>query len=114
MDEDADAAEQSRHRQCAGRGLGPVLELGGGLAEDHHQKPDGDQKSSEAGFDQQLQVVVVRLVDEERCVEAAKLRIDDGKCAESPAQEGPLEEHAQAVAIDVNAHSAGDFRAASE
>jgi hypothetical protein len=38
---------------------------------------NGDGESGQAGFDQQLQIIVVRLVDEKRSVEAAKLRIDD-------------------------------------
>ena len=51
-------------------------------------KPDGDAESRKSGFDQQLQVIVVRLIHEKSGVEAAEFWIDDGEGTESPTENG--------------------------
>ena len=51
----------------------------------------------------------MRLIDEECGVEAAKFWVDDRERAQSPAEERPFEQHAQAVAIDGEAGSSGEF-----
>ena len=107
--QDADTSEESGDGQSAAGGFSPVVYFGGGMTEDEHQKPDRDGESGETGFDQQLQIIVMSLVHEERGVETAKFRIDDRKSAESPAEHRPLEQHAQAVAVDGEADASTDF-----
>src|SRR5450755_1143449 len=79
------------------------------MPKDEYEIPDRNGESGQAGLDQQLQIVIVRLVDEEGGVETAKLRIDNWKRAESPTQQRPLEQHMPAVAVDGNANSTADF-----
>ena len=109
MHQDSDATEQGRRGQRAARRLGPILKLGRPTPEDQHQKPGRDRESRHSRLDQQLQIIIVRLVDKEQTVETAKFRVDDGERAESPTQQWPLRKHAQAVAIDAEANPAIDF-----
>src|ERR1700675_3752964 len=98
--QDSHTSKESGHGYRAARGLGPIIELVCGLAEHQHQKPDRDGEASQAGFDEQLQIIVVRVVHEEGGVKTAKFRVDNGKGAESPTEDGPLDQHAQTVTID--------------
>ena len=109
--QDSHATEQRGDGQCAGGVLGPILilKLGRGLAENQHQEPDCDGESGQAGFDQQLQIIIVGLVHEEVGVETAKFRVGGGKGAQSPAENGPLHQHVQAVAINGQAKPTVDL-----
>ncbi len=80
-----------------------------GSSVDRQQKPDHRSESKQTGLHEQLQIVVVRLIDEEIGVEGAELRIDDWERSQAPAEHGFLEEHPKAVAIDGDANVIGDL-----
>src|SRR5208337_2993968 len=109
VDQNSHTTEQRGHGHCTASRLSPILKFARRPAEDQDQKPDGDGESRQASLDQQLQIIVVRLVHEEGGVETAKFRIDDGKGAESPTEKWPLDKHAQAVAIDAEANPSAKF-----
>ncbi len=86
---------------------GPVTYFLDGPCVDRHQKPEHRCEAEHTHFHEQLQIVVVRLIDEEIGVEGAELRIHDGKSSQAPAQHGLLQEHLKAIAVDVMADVAG-------
>src|ERR1700682_3742987 len=109
MHQDSQTTEECGHGHRAGRGLGPILELTRGLAEDQHQKPDRDGAPNHPGLDQQLQIIIVRMVHEEAGIETAEFRVNNWEGAESPTEEGLLDQHAQTVTIDAEANSSVNF-----
>ena len=65
VDEDADATKKGGDGESAGGLFRPIAQLAGSAANEQNQEPDGDARSDYAGFDQQLKIVVVGLIDKE-------------------------------------------------
>src|SRR5439155_26184417 len=90
---------------CAVSFVCPVRDFLTRLAEDRHYQPQHDCESHRSGFHKQLDVIIVRFVHVEIGIEAAKLRINVGKCAQPPSEDRFREKHLQTVTRDVHSGS---------
>ena len=107
VDQDAAHTKHAGQSHRAAHLTWPISDLLDASGIKHHHEPEHGCEAQQAHFHEQLQVIVVRFVDEEVGIESAELRIHDRKCSQAPPQNGLLEEHAKAVAVDVGANVAG-------
>src|SRR4030095_13651743 len=75
------------------------------------EEPDCGAESQQTGFSGELQVVIMRLINQQTGVEAAELRIDLLECDEPPAQYRASGEHDSSIAINTETNIAPEFGA---